>query len=145
MSLTIDIVYPLPRQKVNSFPSTILESNFSIPCNRSRPFALWCWIAMLRRERAVCEGNNGANLSGAPSPPAVSNNAASLNSCIRPSAITSPDGLRLHCFHQVRERLRIWNIRLPVTMRIAAVLIGVRGGPPAMFGSNITGKMASCS
>ena len=38
-------------------------------------------------------------------PRAGSNNAASLNSCIRPSAITSPDGLRLHCFHQVCERL----------------------------------------
>ncbi|MDA8376411.1 MAG: hypothetical protein M0Z50_04925, partial [Planctomycetia bacterium] len=42
---------------------------------------------------------------------AVSNNAASLNSCIRPSAITSPDGLRLHCFHQVRERLQIAMVR----------------------------------
>ena len=71
---------------------------------------------MLRRERAVCEGNNGANLSGAPSPPAVSNNAASLNSCIRPSAITSRDGLRLHCFHQVRERLRYFHHRPGVTL-----------------------------
>jgi hypothetical protein len=27
------------------------------------------------------------------------------NICSRPSAITSPDGLYLRCFHQVRERL----------------------------------------
>ena len=74
----------------------------------SRRYVLSCWTAMSQRAHAVNAGNNGANASGAPSPPAVSNNAASLNFCIRPSAITSPDGLRLHCFHQVRERLPVF-------------------------------------
>ena len=52
----------------------------------------------------MCDGNNGANASGVPSPPAVNNNAVSLNSCIRPSAVTPSDGSHLHCFHGFRER-----------------------------------------
>jgi len=72
----------------------------------SRPSASSCWIAMSRRELAVSEDRSGVSESGPPSPPAPSNNEASLNSCIRPSTTISRDGPHLHYFPQARERIR---------------------------------------
>ena len=70
----------------------------------SRPSALSCWIAMSRRELAVSEERSGVSESGPPSPPALSNNAASLNSFTKLSAITSRENPHPLFSPQARER-----------------------------------------
>lgn len=85
----------------------------------SRPSASSCWIAMSRRELAVSEDRSGVSESGPPSPPAPSNNEASLNSCIRPSTTISRDGPHLHYFPQARERIQyIERFMHPATLML---------------------------